>query len=115
MAIFYLVVLMTGIWASFKSKRKQKKSAATGMEMALLGNRSINWVVGVFTTTGEESPADKTVMETVTVNCKKLFLRKCIYKNTNIFRVLHLVAVKSAGCKMTETVWRLNNKIFLIN
>ncbi|XP_068184082.1 high-affinity choline transporter 1-like [Antennarius striatus] len=51
MVVFYLLVLGTGIWASFKSKRKQKKSAATGMEMALLGNRSINWVVGIFTMT----------------------------------------------------------------
>ncbi|XP_041803569.1 high-affinity choline transporter 1-like isoform X2 [Chelmon rostratus] len=48
---FYLLVLGTGIWASFKSKREQKKSAAKGMDMALLGNRSINWVVGVFTMT----------------------------------------------------------------
>ncbi|XP_068597529.1 high-affinity choline transporter 1-like [Brachionichthys hirsutus] len=48
---FYLLVLGTGIWASFRSKRKQKKSGATGMEMALLGNRSINWVVGIFTLT----------------------------------------------------------------
>ncbi|XP_041803697.1 high-affinity choline transporter 1-like isoform X2 [Chelmon rostratus] len=52
MVFFYLLVLGTGIWASFKSKREQKKSAATGMEMALLGNRSISWVVGVFTMTG---------------------------------------------------------------
>lgn len=51
--IFYLLVLTTGIWASFKSKRKQKKCAATEMEMALLGNRSINCVVGIFTMTGE--------------------------------------------------------------
>ncbi|XP_041803696.1 high-affinity choline transporter 1-like isoform X1 [Chelmon rostratus] len=51
MVFFYLLVLGTGIWASFKSKREQKKSAATGMEMALLGNRSISWVVGVFTMT----------------------------------------------------------------
>ncbi|XP_070834239.1 high-affinity choline transporter 1-like [Chaetodon trifascialis] len=51
MVFFYLLVLGTGIWASFKSKREQKKSAATGMDMALLGNRSINWVVGVFTMT----------------------------------------------------------------
>ncbi|XP_068184027.1 high affinity choline transporter 1-like [Antennarius striatus] len=51
MVFFYLLVLGTGIWASFKSKRKQKKSGATGMEMVLLGNRSINWVVGVFTMT----------------------------------------------------------------
>ncbi|XP_068184108.1 high-affinity choline transporter 1-like [Antennarius striatus] len=51
MVIFYLLVLGTGIWASFKSKRKQKESAATGMEMTLLGNRSINLVVGIFTMT----------------------------------------------------------------
>ncbi|XP_068184068.1 high-affinity choline transporter 1-like [Antennarius striatus] len=51
MVVFYLLVLGTGIWASFKSKRKQKESGATGMEMVLLGNRSINWVVGIFTMT----------------------------------------------------------------
>ncbi|XP_035848363.1 high-affinity choline transporter 1-like [Sander lucioperca] len=49
MVFFYLLVLGTGIWASFKSKREQKKSAATGTEMALLGNRSIGLVVGIFT------------------------------------------------------------------
>lgn len=53
MVFFYLLVLATGMWAFFKSRRKQKKSAATGMEMALLGNRSLNWVVGIFTMTGE--------------------------------------------------------------
>ncbi|KAF1375402.1 hypothetical protein PFLUV_G00219760 [Perca fluviatilis] len=52
MVFFYLLVLGTGIWASFKSKREQKKSAATGTEMALLGNRSIGLVVGIFTMTG---------------------------------------------------------------
>ncbi|XP_076599735.1 high-affinity choline transporter 1-like [Chaetodon auriga] len=51
MVLFYLLVLGTGIWASFKSKREQKKSAATGMDMAVLGNRNISWVVGVFTMT----------------------------------------------------------------
>ncbi|XP_067466944.1 high-affinity choline transporter 1-like [Thunnus thynnus] len=51
MVLFYLLVLGTGIWASFKSKREQRKSAATEMEMALLGNRQISWVVGIFTMT----------------------------------------------------------------
>ncbi|XP_024916791.1 high-affinity choline transporter 1-like isoform X1 [Cynoglossus semilaevis] len=51
MLIFYLLVLGTGIWASFKSKREQKKSGAGEMEMSLLGNRSINWMVGIFTMT----------------------------------------------------------------
>ncbi|XP_068605963.1 high-affinity choline transporter 1-like [Brachionichthys hirsutus] len=49
--IFYLMVLGTGIWASFKSRRKQKKCSATGMEMTLLGNRSINLVLGIVTMT----------------------------------------------------------------
>lgn len=65
MVFFYLLVLGTGIWASFKSKREQKKSAATGTEMALLGNRSIGLVVGIFTMTGEENTADTTRTETV--------------------------------------------------
>ncbi|XP_028458776.1 high affinity choline transporter 1-like [Perca flavescens] len=51
MVFFYLLVLGTGIWASFKSKREQKKSTATGTEMALLGNRNIGLVVGIFTMT----------------------------------------------------------------
>ncbi|KAM3862849.1 high-affinity choline transporter 1-like [Diretmus argenteus] len=51
MVFFYLLVLGTGVWASFKSKKEQKKSGADKVEMALLGNRSINWVVGIFTTT----------------------------------------------------------------
>lgn len=52
-AFFYVLVLGTGIWASFKSKKKQKKYAASGIEMSLLGNRSINLVVGIFTMTGD--------------------------------------------------------------
>ncbi|KAA8583469.1 high-affinity choline transporter 1 [Etheostoma spectabile] len=51
MVVLYLLVLGTGIWASFKSRRERKKSAASGMEMALLGNRSIGLVVGIFTMT----------------------------------------------------------------
>uniref|UniRef100_A0A3P8UPA9 High-affinity choline transporter 1-like n=1 Tax=Cynoglossus semilaevis TaxID=244447 RepID=A0A3P8UPA9_CYNSE len=52
MLMFYLLVLGTGIWASFKSRREQKKSGAGEMEMSLLGNRRISWMVGVFTMTG---------------------------------------------------------------
>ncbi|XP_023122535.2 high-affinity choline transporter 1-like isoform X2 [Amphiprion ocellaris] len=51
MLLFYLLVLGIGIWASFKSKRVQKKSEANGMEMVLLGNRGISFVVGIFTMT----------------------------------------------------------------
>lgn len=59
MVVFYLMILGTGVWASFKSRRKQKKSGATGMEMVLVGNRSINVVVGAFTMTGEKYPECK--------------------------------------------------------
>ncbi|CAG05139.1 unnamed protein product, partial [Tetraodon nigroviridis] len=52
MVVFYLMVLGIGVWAMFKSRKKQKKSGATGMEMVLLGNRSVNVVVGAFTMTG---------------------------------------------------------------
>ncbi|XP_024916794.1 high-affinity choline transporter 1-like [Cynoglossus semilaevis] len=51
MLAFYMLVLGTGIWASFKSRREQKRSGAGEMEMALLGNRSISWMVGIFTMT----------------------------------------------------------------
>ncbi|XP_028324680.1 high-affinity choline transporter 1-like [Gouania willdenowi] len=51
MVCFYLLVLGTGIWASFKSRKVQKKSSASKMEMTLLGNRGISWIVGIFTMT----------------------------------------------------------------
>ncbi|XP_028324317.1 high-affinity choline transporter 1-like isoform X2 [Gouania willdenowi] len=52
MACFYLLILGTGIWASFKSRKVQNKTAASKMEMALLGNRRIGLVLGTFTLTG---------------------------------------------------------------
>ncbi|KAJ4922156.1 hypothetical protein JOQ06_021737 [Pogonophryne albipinna] len=51
MMFFYLLVLGIGIWASFKSKREAKKGTGDKTEMALLGNRGINLVVGIFTMT----------------------------------------------------------------
>uniref|UniRef100_UPI0037E98C86 high-affinity choline transporter 1-like n=1 Tax=Semicossyphus pulcher TaxID=241346 RepID=UPI0037E98C86 len=51
MVFFYLLVLGVGIWAFFKSRREEIKSAANKMDMALLGNRGIKTVVGVFTMT----------------------------------------------------------------
>lgn len=52
MVFFYILVLATGIWASFKSRRKEKKCATAVIDTVLLGNRRINLVVGVFTMTG---------------------------------------------------------------
>ncbi|XP_076025538.1 high-affinity choline transporter 1-like [Genypterus blacodes] len=51
MVFFYLLVLGIGIWASFKSKREAKKTQGDKTEMALLGNRGISLVVGIFTMT----------------------------------------------------------------
>ena len=49
--IFYVVVLCIGIWASRRSKAKRTTGTVT--EVALLGDRSINLAVGIFTMTGE--------------------------------------------------------------
>uniref|UniRef100_A0A3P8UIY7 High-affinity choline transporter 1-like n=1 Tax=Cynoglossus semilaevis TaxID=244447 RepID=A0A3P8UIY7_CYNSE len=52
MMLFYLLVLFIGIWASVKSRREAEKSRdGDRTDMALLGNRGINLVVGVFTMT----------------------------------------------------------------
>lgn len=51
MMFFYLLVLAIGIWASVKSKREAKKGQGDKTEMALLGNRGISLVVGIFTMT----------------------------------------------------------------
>ncbi|XP_060896351.1 high-affinity choline transporter 1-like [Labrus mixtus] len=49
--IFYLLVLGIGIWASMKSKRDRNRTQANHADMALLGDRKISLVVGIFTTT----------------------------------------------------------------
>lgn len=51
--VFYLLVLGIGIWASFKSKKDESRTQASHADMALLGDRKISLVVGIFTTTGE--------------------------------------------------------------
>ncbi|XP_007544745.1 high affinity choline transporter 1-like [Poecilia latipinna] len=51
MAVFYVVILGTGIWASMRSKRVEKRSTGDGMEMTLLAGRKINLLVGIFTLT----------------------------------------------------------------
>ncbi|TNN50421.1 High affinity choline transporter 1 [Liparis tanakae] len=58
---FYLLVLGIGIWASFKSKRDESRTQANHADMALLGNRNINLVMGIFTTTGENGRAPECV------------------------------------------------------
>lgn len=55
--IFYVLVLAIGLWASLQSRRDQARTQAAHTDMALLGNRKINLLVGIFTTTGESHPA----------------------------------------------------------
>ncbi|XP_071773257.2 high affinity choline transporter 1-like [Centroberyx gerrardi] len=49
--LFYLLVLGTGMWASRKSRRAERKSQGDRTEVTLLGGRDINLVVGIFTMT----------------------------------------------------------------
>lgn len=55
MALFYLLVLGTGIWASMRSKKAEKKCVGDSMEITLLAGRKINLLVGIFTLTGNRS------------------------------------------------------------
>ncbi|KAJ8272911.1 hypothetical protein GJAV_G00094890 [Gymnothorax javanicus] len=50
-AVFYLIILATGIWASRKAKQAEKRSIATGTEVALVAGRNMNIIVGIFTIT----------------------------------------------------------------
>ncbi|KAI1902028.1 hypothetical protein AGOR_G00040490 [Albula goreensis] len=50
-AVFYLVILATGVWASRKSKQEEQRSTGTRTEVALIAGRNINLVLGIFTMT----------------------------------------------------------------
>ena len=60
-AVFYIIILATGIWASRRSKQEEKKSTGTGTEVILVAGRNMNIIVGIFTMTGE-SP-DPSIMK----------------------------------------------------
>ena len=50
--VFYLIVLATGVWASRKSKREERKCTGNLSEVAMVGGRNLNIWVSIFTTTG---------------------------------------------------------------
>ncbi|XP_057692385.1 high affinity choline transporter 1-like [Corythoichthys intestinalis] len=50
-AAFYIVILLTGILASRKSKKVEKKCTGKKSEVAIVGGRNINVLIGVFTMT----------------------------------------------------------------
>ncbi|KAM4702102.1 high affinity choline transporter 1-like [Discoglossus pictus] len=49
MILFYLITLVTGVWAAWKSKKLEKNGNQT--EMTIIGGRSMNMFLGIFTTT----------------------------------------------------------------
>ncbi|XP_061580746.1 high-affinity choline transporter 1-like isoform X1 [Cololabis saira] len=49
--LFYLLILGTGVWAAQKSRRAERKCTGDQTAVVLLGDRNINLVVGIFTTT----------------------------------------------------------------
>uniref|UniRef100_A0A8C5HNQ7 High-affinity choline transporter 1-like n=1 Tax=Gouania willdenowi TaxID=441366 RepID=A0A8C5HNQ7_GOUWI len=51
LVLFYLLVLGTGLWAAWKSKKAERNRHGDQTEMILLGDRNINLLVGVFTMT----------------------------------------------------------------
>lgn len=50
--VFYLLILGTGVFAAWKSK-KALKGTGDRREALLLGNRNIDWLVGILTMTGK--------------------------------------------------------------
>ncbi|CAN0293642.1 unnamed protein product [Lampetra fluviatilis] len=51
LVVFYAAILATGIWASRKSKRIEKKSGGSRSEVAMVGDRKMSALLGVFTAT----------------------------------------------------------------
>ncbi|KAM8843036.1 high affinity choline transporter 1-like isoform 1-T6 [Synchiropus picturatus] len=51
MAVFYLLILGTGIWASMRSRKEERKWTGDGIEITLLAGRKITLLVGIFTLT----------------------------------------------------------------
>ncbi|CAJ1054922.1 high affinity choline transporter 1-like isoform X1 [Xyrichtys novacula] len=49
--VFYLIVLGTGIWASRKSKREEKKCTGNRSEVTMVGGRNLSIWVSIFTMT----------------------------------------------------------------
>lgn len=60
--VFYLLILVIGVWASKKSKKEEKKCSGPMSEFAMIGDRNINLLVGIFTMTGMTWVSNPTLM-----------------------------------------------------
>lgn len=52
MILFDILILGTGLFAAWKSKKVEKKRNGDRREFLLLGNRNIDLIVGILTMTG---------------------------------------------------------------
>ena len=52
-AIFYLLILVVGIWAAWKNKHSGEAEGTDRSETIMVGGRDIGLFVGGFTMTGE--------------------------------------------------------------
>ncbi|KAJ8337330.1 hypothetical protein SKAU_G00385500 [Synaphobranchus kaupii] len=50
-AVFYMIILATGVWASRKAKQEEKKNTGTATEVSLVAGRNMNIILGIFTMT----------------------------------------------------------------
>ncbi|XP_076578965.1 high affinity choline transporter 1-like [Chaetodon auriga] len=51
MGVFYMIILGTGIWASRKSKREERKCTGNRSEITMVGGRNLSTWVSIFTMT----------------------------------------------------------------
>lgn len=65
--VFYVMVLATGIWASRKSKREERKCTENRSEVAMVGRRNLNIWVSIFTMTGKTNKQTLDLMASVAV------------------------------------------------
>lgn len=67
--LFYVLILATGIWASRKARKAERKSRGDQAEVVLLGDRSISLLVGIFTMTGRCALSPKAVFLHLLLMC----------------------------------------------
>ncbi|XP_043928565.1 high-affinity choline transporter 1-like [Protopterus annectens] len=47
---FYVIILATGIWAAWKSRKEEKACTGTRSEIAMVGGRNLKFIIGTLTT-----------------------------------------------------------------
>lgn len=63
-----MIVLGTGIWASRKAKREEKRCTGNRSEVTMVGGRDLNIWVSIFTMTGRITTGDHNKIMMIIVN-----------------------------------------------